>query len=97
MKTKHMKFCGIIPAAVLAFFVSACTFDELYNADNIMAVDKTVKKKKKGIAIPLVQSTSKLRVDSIVKLSGLDTTQFGEYLKTDSEGNYFISIEGQDA
>ena len=95
MKTKHMKFCGIIPAAVLAFFVSACTFDELYNADNIMAVDKTVTLFEKGIAIPLVQSTSKLRVDSIVKLSGLDTTQFGEYLKTDSEGNYFISIEGQ--
>ena len=50
MKTKHMKFCGIIPAAVLAFFVSACTFDELYNADNIMAVDKTVTLFEKGIA-----------------------------------------------
>ena len=95
MKTKHMKFCGIIPAAVLAFFVSACTFDELYNADNIMAVDKTVTLFEKGISLPLVQSTSKLRVDSIVKLSGLDTTQFGEYLKTDSDGNYFLSIEGQ--
>lgn len=95
MKTKLKRFCGIIPAAVLALFVSGCTFDELYNAENILAVDKTVTLFEKGIALPLVQSTSKLRVDSIVKLSGLDTTQFGEYLKTDSEGNYFLSIEGQ--
>ena len=95
MKTKLKRFCGIIPAAVLALFVSGCTFDELYNAENILAVDKTVTLFEKGIALPLVQSTSKLRVDSIVKLSGLDTTQFGEYLKTDSDGNYFLSIEGQ--
>lgn len=95
MKTKLLKLSGVIPAAVLALIVSGCTFDELYNAENILAVDKTVTLFEKGIALPLVQSTSKLRVDSIVKLSGLDTTQFGEYLKTDSEGNYFLSIEGQ--
>lgn len=95
MKTKLLKLSGVIPAAVLALIVSGCTFDELYNAENILAVDKTVTIFEKGIALPLVQSTSKLRVDSIVKLSGLDTTQFGEYLKTDSEGNYFLSIEGQ--
>ncbi|MGM9783773.1 MAG: hypothetical protein ACI3ZI_01710 [Candidatus Cryptobacteroides sp.] len=95
MKTKLLKLSSVIPAAVLALIVSGCTFDELYNAENILAVDKTVTLFEKGIALPLVQSTSKLRVDSIVKLSGLDTTQFGEYLKTDSEGNYFLSIEGQ--
>ena len=95
MKTKFLKTSSSVAAAALALIVSGCTVDEAYNAENILAVDKTVTLFEKGIALPLVQSTSKLRVDSIVKLSGLDTTQFGEYLKTDSEGNYFLSIEGQ--
>ena len=42
MKTKLLKLSGVIPAAVLALIVSGCTFDELYNAENILAVDKTV-------------------------------------------------------
>lgn len=94
MKTKLLKLSGVIPAAVLALIVSGCTFDELYNAENILAVDKTVTLFENGIAFPLVQSSSKMRVDSIIKQSGLDTTQFGGYLKTDAEGNYFISIDG---
>ena len=94
MKTKLLKLSGVIPAAVLALIVSGCTFDELYNAENILAVDKTVTLFENGIAFPLAQSTSKMRVDSIIKQSGLDTTQFGGYLKTDAEGNYFISIDG---
>ena len=94
MKTKFLKFSGVIPAAVLALIVSGCTFDEAYNAENILAVDKTVTLFENGIALPLVQSTSKLRVDSIIRKSGLDTTQFGGYLKTDADGNYFLSIDG---
>lgn len=94
MKTKLLKFSGVIPAAVLALIVSGCTFDEAYNAENILAVDKTVTLFENGIALPLVQSTSKLRVDSIIRKSGLDTTQFGDYLKTDANGNYFLSIDG---
>ena len=49
MKTKLLKLSGVIPAAVLALIVSGCTFDELYNAENILAVDKTVTLFEKGI------------------------------------------------
>lgn len=69
----------------------ACQVDERYSFENIKDVSTDVTLFEKGISIPLVKSTAKITVDSIIRASGLDTTAFGNYLKVAEDGSYYIS------
>ncbi|MDD6151154.1 MAG: hypothetical protein PUB45_02310 [Bacteroidales bacterium] len=76
------------------FALTACSVDEAYNFENISAVDKTMTLFENGLSIPVLKSSAKFNVDSILKRAGLDTSSFGQYLKSDGNGGYLLSIEG---
>jgi hypothetical protein len=73
----------------------SCKVDDWYSFDKIKNVDTEVTLFENGISIPLVQNTAKITVDSILRLTGIDTTAFGEYLKVGDNGNYFLSYENK--
>ena len=76
------------------FAFTACSVDEAYNFENISAVDKTMTLFENGLSIPVLKSSAKFNVDSNLKRAGLDTSSFGQYLKSDGNGGYLLSIEG---
>lgn len=89
-----MKISSAVAIASVTLAFSGCKVDELYTAENITNVDKTVTVFENGLSIPLVNSTAKLRVDSLLKKAGVDTTAFGDYIIIDESGNYHLNIAG---
>ncbi len=73
----------------------SCKVDDRYSFDKIKNLDTEVTLFENGISIPLVQNTAKISVDSILRLTGIDTTAFGEYLKVGDNGNYFLNYENK--
>lgn len=86
-----------IKASVLTLLslglLSGCQVDERYSFENIKDVSTDVTLFENGISIPLVKSTAKITVDSVLRASGLDTTAFGSYIKVAEDGSYYISYE----
>ena len=70
-----------------------CKVDDRYSLDNIKDVDTEVTVFEDGLTIPLVQSTAKITVDSILRSAGVDESSFGEYLKQEADGSYYLSYE----
>ncbi len=71
----------------------SCKVDDRYSLDNIKDVDTEVTVFEDGITIPLVQNTAKITVDSILRSAGVDDSSFGEYLKQEADGSYYLSYE----
>lgn len=90
-RKQFAKVAGAI-CCVVAFTsaLSGCKVDERYNFENIKNVSTDVTIFQNGISVPLVQSTAKISVDSLINLSGLDTTAFGDYLKVYDNGDYYL-------
>lgn len=82
-----------ITATALVLALSYCTVDERYSFENIKNVNTDVTLFENGLSVPLVESTAKITIDSLVRASGLDTTAFGDYLKVAGDGSYYISYE----
>lgn len=82
-----------LPATALVLALSYCTVDERYSYENIKNVNTDVTLFENGLSVPLVESTAKITIDSLVRASGLDTTEFGQYLKVGEDGNYYIVYE----
>lgn len=93
-RKQFAKVAGAI-CCVVAFTsaLSGCKVDERYNFENIKNVNTDVTIFQNGISVPLVQSTAKISVDSLINLSGLDTTAFGDYLKVYDNGDYYLGYE----
>ena len=93
-RKQFAKVAGAI-CCVVAFTsaLSGCKVDERYNFENIKNVSTDVTIFQNGISVPLVQSTAKISVDSLINLSGLDTTAFGDYLKVYDNGDYYLGYE----
>ena len=90
-QTKWAALALLSGAATL--LVSGCKVDDRYSLDNIKDVDTEVTVFTNGLTIPLIQSTAKITVDSILRKAGVDESTFGEYLKTDSDGSYYLSYD----
>ncbi len=71
--------------------VNGCKVDDRYSIDNIKDVNTEVTVFENGLTLPLIQSTARISVDSILKKAGVEESSFGEYLAKDSDGAYFIS------
>ncbi len=71
----------------------SCKVDDRYSFDNIKNVNTDVTVFENGISVPLIQSTCKISVDSILSLTGIDTTAFGKYFTVGDDGQYYISHE----
>ena len=72
-----------------------CKVDDRYSLDNIKDVDTEVTVFESGITIPLVQSTARITVDSILRSAGVEESSFGDYLKQEADGSYYLSYETQ--
>ncbi len=81
----------ILGAGIL--LLQACSVDDRYSMDNIKDVDTDVTVFENGLTIPLVQSTAKITVDSVLRKAGVDDSSFGEYLKQEADGSYYLSYE----
>ena len=75
--------------------LDGCKVDDRYSLDNIKDVDTEVTVFEDGLTIPLVQSTAKITVDSILRKAGVDDSSFGDYLKQEADGSYYLSYETQ--
>ncbi|MDO4827642.1 MAG: hypothetical protein Q4B16_08890 [Bacteroidia bacterium] len=73
--------------------VQGCKVDDRYSLDNIKDVDTEVTVFENGLTIPLVQSTARITVDSVLRKAGVDDSSFGEYLKQEADGSYYLSYE----
>ncbi len=71
----------------------SCKVDDRYSFDRIKNVNTDVTVFENGMAVPLIQSTCKIRIDSIMSLAGIDTTAFGKYLTVGDDGLYYITHE----
>ncbi len=71
----------------------SCKVDDRYSFDNVKNVNSDVTLFENGMAVPLIQSTCKIRIDSIMSLAGIDTTAFGKYLTVGDDGLYYITHE----
>lgn len=84
-----MKLTGALCLAALVVSVPSCEVDELYSSENIQSADTEMTLFQNGLEIPL-GSTAKLRVDSILKATGLMTDSLSKYLKVTEDGSYLI-------
>ncbi len=78
-------------SGVATLLVNGCKVDDRYSIDNIKDVNTEVTVFENGLTLPLIQSTARISVDSILKKAGVEESSFGEYLAKDSDGAYFIS------
>ena len=76
-----------------ALLVNGCKVDDRYSLDNLKDADTEVTVFGNGLTVPLIQSTAKITVDSILRKAGVEESSFGEYLKTDSDGSYYLSYD----
>ncbi len=90
----HFKIAtSALTILVAGVLIQSCKVDERYSYDKIENVNTDVTVFEDGLSIPLIQSTCKISVDSILSLSGINGTSFGEYLKVDENGGYYLSHE----
>lgn len=92
MIKRHFYNTRITPliGAVAFTIFSSCQVDEQYSFEKIKNADTNVTLFENGLSLPLIGQTAKITTDSLIKLSGLDTTAFGDYLKVSPDGNYFL-------
>ncbi len=69
----------------------SCKVDDRYSFDKIQNVDTQVTLFENGLSVPFAQSTSKITVDSILRVSGIDTTAFGKHLTVGENGGYYLT------
>ncbi len=74
-------------------FLGGCKVDEAYSLDNIKDVDTEVTMFENGLTVPLIQKTAKITVDSVLRKAGVDDSSFGDYLKQEADGSYYLSYE----
>ena len=88
-----------VPAVLLGIgtllLIHSCKVDDRYSLDNIKDVDTEVTVFEDGLTIPLVQSTARITVDSILRKAGVNDSSFGDYLKQEADGSYYLSYETQ--
>lgn len=81
----------VLSGVSVALLLPSCKLDETYSYDRIKNVDTQMTLFENGISLPLIESTARIRVDSLMKLSGLDTLDF---IEKDEAGNYSIKLNG---
>lgn len=90
MKRKFKIVSGALLLSAIAA-TNSCTVNELYSWENIKdSLNSDLTLFENGISVPLVQNSAKIRVDSLVRQSGIDTTAFGSMLKVAEDGTYYI-------
>lgn len=92
-QTKWAALALLSGAATL--LINGCKVDDRYSLDNVKDVDTEVTVFTNGLTFPLIQSTAKITVDSILRKAGVEESSFGEYLKADSDGAYYLSYDTQ--
>lgn len=90
MRTTLLKLMGY--TVVCSALAVSCSVDERYSSDNLKDINTDITLFENGLEIPLMQSTAQFRVDTILKKTGIDTTEFGKFLKVDQAGNYYIEF-----
>lgn len=81
----------VLSGVSVALLLPSCKLDETYSYDRIKNVDTEMTLFENGISLPLIESTAQIRVDSLMKLGGLDTLDF---IGKDEAGNYSIKLNG---
>lgn len=81
----------VISGLLTALLLPSCKLDETYSYDKIKNVDTEMTLFEDGLSLPLVESTAQIRVDSLMKLGGLDTLDF---IEKDADGNYSLKLTG---
>lgn len=81
----------VISGLSAALLLPSCKLDETYSYDKIKTVDTEMTLFEDGLSLPLVESTAQIRVDSLMKLGGLDTLDF---IEKDADGNYSLRLTG---
>ncbi len=94
-----MKLHSLHQAAIILSGVSACSLllwscqvDDNYTYDKIRNVDTDMTLFQNGLQIPLVENTAQIRVDSIMKLAGLDTL---ENIVLQGDGTYRFELHDE--
>ncbi len=84
---KFLKIAGAGAIAALATMISGCKVDDAYTLDNLKDIDLNVALFQNGIQLRLADSTSVFRIDSLMKTTGLDTSEF---IKQNPDGSYSV-------
>lgn len=82
---------ALVLSGLVSLLLPSCKLDETYSYDRIKNVDTEMTLFENGISLPLIESTAQIRVDSLMKLGGLDTLDF---IEKDEAGNYSIRLNG---
>lgn len=80
-----------LSCASAALLLPSCKLDETYSYDKIKNVDTEMTLFENGLSLPMIESTAQIRVDSLMKLGGLDTLDF---IVRDDDGNYSLQLNG---
>lgn len=91
LSSKCAALALLLGAGIL--LAQGCKVDDRYSLDNIKDVDTEVTVFENGLTIPLVQSTARITVDSVLRKAGVDDSSFGDYLKQEADGSYYLSYE----
>lgn len=87
----HLKIAtSALSVLAAGALIQSCKVDERYSYDKIEKVNTDVTLFEDGLSVPLIESTCKISVDSILSLSGISESDFNDYLKTDDEGGYYL-------
>lgn len=81
----------VISGLSASLLLPSCKLDETYSYDKVKNVDTEMTLFENGLSIPLIESTAQIRVDSLMKLAGLDTLDF---IERDYDGNYSLKLNG---
>lgn len=81
----------VLSGLSVTLLLPSCKLDETYSYDKIKNVDTEMTLFENGVSLPLIESTAQIRVDSLMKLGGLDTLDF---IEMDADGNYSIKLNG---
>lgn len=86
---KFLKITGAASLAALALCFSGCNVDDTYTLENLKNIDKDITLFQNGFQLKLVESTAEIRVDSLIKSFGLDSSGV---IKQAADGSYYLEF-----